>query len=212
MSYWEIIAAIFGVLCVAFYIARSMWAWPTGLIQVILYIVIFWQAKLYADMLLQVIYVGLQVYGWWEWASTPTHQPQPAVALNQSVVDQSTTSSSTVSVRRLSVLGLIGGLVGTIALTIVITWLLRNYTDGQSPEADAFVTAVSLAAQILLAMRFFENWLLWILVDTVAVGLFWHRQLYPTAILYGVFWFMAWAGLFSWLHAFRNQHSEKGVT
>src|SRR3954454_24934334 len=67
MSPVEIIATCFGILSVVCYITRSIWSWPTGLVQVALSIVAFYDLKLYSDMVLQIIYVPLQLYGWWHW-------------------------------------------------------------------------------------------------------------------------------------------------
>lgn len=211
MSIWEIIAALFGFLCVAFYISRSMWSWPTGLVQVALYIVVFWRAKLYADMVLHIIYVVLQLYGWWEWAESQS-RPNPFVdkSGNKEAERESVGNRDEITVQRMSSIEVFGTLVITGVLTILIACLLRIYTDGKSPEMDAFVSATSLVSQFLLARRYLENWISWIVVDTVAVGLFWSRGLYPTSVLYGIFWIMAWVGLYTWFNAARSQQPTRG--
>ncbi|MGA1133103.1 MAG: nicotinamide riboside transporter PnuC [Prochlorotrichaceae cyanobacterium] len=63
----EVIAVVFGLLCVWLTVRQNIWCWPTGLVQVTLYIVIFYQVKLYSDLILHILYVFLQIYGWYHW-------------------------------------------------------------------------------------------------------------------------------------------------
>lgn len=201
MSTLEIIAALFGLACVWLTIVRNVWSWPTGLVQVLLLIVVFWQAKLYADMLLQVVFVGFQVYGWWQWTL--------------SVRDPMGTASSRfeVAVRTLPTLkGWLGILAAIALLTALFSYSLIYWTDAQYPIADSFIAATSLGAQTLLAKRFIESWPLWIVVDSVAMFVFWGRELYPTAILYGVFWVMALMGWIEWVRSLRRQHEARTDT
>ncbi len=189
MSQIEIVAAIFGFLCVALYIARSDWSWPTGLIQVLLYIVVFWQAKLYADMILHGIYVVLQVYGWWAWVSARRKDA----------------SHAKIQPRTLTWRGHMLCLAITTGQTLLFTSLLSRWTDAQSPLADSFVASASLVAQCLLAWRYIENWGYWLAVNTVGVCLFASRGLVPTTILYVLFWGMAVVGFWSWYAVLRGQ-------
>lgn len=198
MTILEIIAAVFGFLCVWFYIVRSVWSWPTGLVQVLLLIAVFYHAKLYADMALHVIYVGLQIFGWVAW--------QKSLRIKQS----GTAETERVVVRSLNLSGIIACILVTILLTIAFSSVLLLWTDAELPIADSFVAAASLVAQYLLATRYLENWIFWIVVDTVGVGLFAYKELYPTAILYALFWVMAIVGLVAWNRAAQQQHS--GVT
>lgn len=196
MTILEIIAAVFGFLCVWFYIVRSVWSWPTGLVQVLLLIAVFYHAKLYADMALHVIYVGLQIFGWVAW--------QKSLRIKQS----GTAETERVVVRSLNLSGIIACILVTILLTIAFSSVLLLWTDAELPIADSFVAAASLVAQYLLATRYLENWIFWIVVDTVGVGLFAYKELYPTAILYALFWVMAIAGLVVWNRAAQYQNSR----
>src|SRR5262245_50835977 len=67
MTYIEFVAAAFGVVCVWLTARQNIWCWPAGLVQVLLYIAVFWHARLYSDVLLHCVYVVLQFYGWWNW-------------------------------------------------------------------------------------------------------------------------------------------------
>lgn len=198
MSTLEIIAALFGLACVWLTIVRNVWSWPTGLVQVLLLIVVFWQARLYADMLLQVVFVAFQVYGWWQW-SISVRGPK-----------ESFPSRFEVAVRTLPTPVWWLGILAAIALlTALFSSSLIYWTDAQYPIADSFIAATSLVAQTLLAKRFIENWSLWIAVDSVAIFVFWGRGLYPTAILYGVFWGMAVMGWMEWVRSQRQQYEAR---
>lgn len=67
MAWMEVVAVVFGLICVWLTIRQNIWCWPTGLVQVALYIIIFYQVKLYSDLILHILYVGLQIYGWHHW-------------------------------------------------------------------------------------------------------------------------------------------------
>ena len=189
MTILEIIAAVFGLLCVWFCIIRNSWTWPTGLVQVLLLIAVFYHAKLYADMALHVIYVGLQIFGWVAWQKS------------KRISQPSNAGSEFVAVRSLTLRGNIACVLVTVFLTIAFSSILTRWTDAELPIADSFVAAASLVAQYLLATRYFENWIYWIVIDTVGVGLFAYKELYPTAILYAFFWGMAIVGFVAWKRA-----------
>ncbi|MCG8508155.1 MAG: nicotinamide riboside transporter PnuC, partial [Rhodospirillales bacterium] len=138
MTLLEIIATLFGLTCVALTIRQNIWCWPTGLVQVGLYIWIFYQARLYSDMGLHVIYVGLGVYGWWYWLRGGTRSSQVPV------------TRLTIA-RSLSWLAV--GLTGAAALGMV----MNRYTDAALPYWDATTTTLSLVAQYLMARKRLES-------------------------------------------------------
>lgn len=180
MSPIEIAAAICGLLCVIFTVRQSLWCWPTGLVQVALYIFVFYDAKLYSDVGLQVVYVVLQVYGWWHWArGGPRRQDDlPVTGLSWAA--------------RAAWLGLT--ILGALALGAgAATW-----TDAALPYPDAFITTLSLVAQWLLGRKRWESWLGWIAVDLVAIPAYASKDLLLTAALYAVFLVLAIAGLRAW--------------
>ena len=213
LTYLEIAGAIFGFLSVYFYITRNVWSWPTGLIQVALYTAVFYQARLYADMGLHVVYVMLQVYGWYAWlqssaapmpSSDHLFEHSPEAARESNALEPPafpSTSLSTIQVRSLTRGQQLSWLCGMCGLTIGLGWSLQQWTDAQFPWIDSYIAASSLIAQILLAQRYWENWVLWISVDIAGMGLFSVKELYPTALLYGLFLIMAVVGLHTWLRA-----------
>lgn len=184
MSLIEITATLFGVACVYLTIRRNIWCWPTGLIMVSLYIWIFWQAKLYSDMGLQVVYIFLQLYGWWAWL----HGGEDGEELE---VQRLTPARFGAWVA--------AGVVGTVGLGYVMS----TYTDADLPYWDACTTVLSLIAQWLMAKKILENWVFWIVVDVLAVGIYFTKGLYPTTGLYALFLLMAASGLVVWWRVYR---------
>lgn len=190
MTWIEIVATVFGFLCVVLTIRRNIWCWPTGLVQVVLFVFVFYQAKLYSDLILHVIYVGLQIYGWYCWTAGRSE------ARSGSLVIASLTS------RQLAI---------WIAMTAVTTtawgYMMSTWTDASLPYADAFTTVASLVAQYLLARKFLENWVFWIVVDVVAIGVYYYKALIPTSILYAAFLVLAVTGFVTWRIQLRTQQN-----
>jgi nicotinamide mononucleotide transporter len=186
MNTVEIIATGFGLACVWLIIRRSIWCWPVGLVQVSLYIWVFYDAKLYSDAILHVIYVVLQVYGWIHWL-------------------RGGTGEDTLPIGRLSRHGAAGCSTIVLVGTVALGWSMYSFTDAALPFWDASIMVASLVAQFLLARKILENWLFWIGVDVVAIGVYAAKELYATTGLYSVFLCMAVAGWFAWRRSFLQQ-------
>jgi nicotinamide mononucleotide transporter len=177
----EIVAACLGLINIVLVVRRSVWNFPFGLAMVALYGWIFAQpdVRLYSDAGLQVFFFAVQLYGWWNWSRSERQTGEVAVAELGSVT---------------RVIMLAAVLLGTLA------WgaLMQRFTDAALPRWDAFIAIGSLAAQLLMARRCWENWLLWIAVDVVAIGVYWTKGLMLTAILYLIFLFVSGLGLVQW--------------
>lgn len=192
ISWIEWTATFFGFLCVVLTIRRNIWCWPTGLVQVSLFIVVFYQAKLYSDLLLHVIYVFLQFYGWYCW----TRQN----AVNETLIVK--------SLPRFSLLAWSGV---TVVGTVVWGGAMSTWTDASLPYPDAFTTVASLVAQFLLARRYIQNWGFWICVDVVAIWVYFTKQLNATAMLYITFLILATIGLMIWHRQLRHQDPREAM-
>lgn len=175
----EIIAVILGLICVWLTVRQHIGCWPAGLAMVSLYIVVFFRAKLYSDMLLQVVYVFLQIYGWWAWLHGGAERGRLDV--------------SRLPWRHIPPWLLVCA-VGTAALGGAMSF----YTDASLPYLDAFATVASLIAQWLLGRKVLESWLVWIMVDVVSIGMYLMKSLHLTAGLYAVFLFLATWGWCEW--------------
>lgn len=185
MNLLEIIAVALGLANVGLLVRRSIWNYPFGMAMVALYLVIFWQARLYGEAVLQVFFFVVQGWGWWLWAR--------AGGLAQMVRVE-----------------WMGWRARAVALALVagsslgIGWAMARFTDAALPYADATIAGASVVAQVLLALRRVENWALWIAIDVLSVWVYVARELYLTAGLYVVFLGLAIAGLVAWARAARD--------
>ena len=180
MSLVEIVAVAFGLLAVWLTTRQSIWCWPAGLVQVVLFLFVFWDAKLYSDVILHAVYVVLQVYGWVYWkyggkdrAGIPVSRLPPITA---------------------------GAWAGVIAAgTFTWGYGMASFTDAALPYWDAGIAVASLVAQYLMTRKYVENWVVWMAVDVVAVGVYGAKELYLTAGLYALFLVLCVLGLVSWV-------------
>lgn len=179
MSPLEITAFLLGVANVALVVKRSIWNYPFALAMVALYAVIFSDAKLYSDALLQVFFFVVNLYGWWSWA-------------------RARSDTGVIVVEKLGGAERAAWLGGIAVAAVGWGSLMHRFTDASYPWWDAAIAAVSIAAQILLARRKVENWLLWIAVDIAAIGLYAAKDLWLTAVLYVIFLGLSVWGLATW--------------
>ena len=185
MTWVEPVAAALGLVNIILIVRRSVWNYMFGLLMVSLYFFVFLDARLYSDALLQIFFFVVQIYGWWHWARVEAEAGEVLVerlSMRQRLVWSATT-----------ILGVIG-------------WgsLMRAYTDASYPIWDASVAAFSVAAQLLMSRRYVENWILWILVDLLSIGLYAAKELWLTAGLYTIFLLLAGYGFVQWLRAPRG--------
>jgi nicotinamide mononucleotide transporter len=185
MTRLEGIAVALGLINVALVVKRSVWNYPFGLAMVALYFFVFYEALLYSDALLQIFFFVVQIYGWRSWAAAKK-------------------SAGEVQVGTLDARGRVLWIAGTAIASLIWGLAMARFTDAAAPLVDAGVAGTSVAAQVLLARRRIENWVLWILVDIVAIGLYWSRDLRVTSGLYAVFLVLATGGLVGWARALRD--------
>jgi nicotinamide mononucleotide transporter len=178
-------AAGLGLVNIALLVFRSAWNYAFGIASVAIYIFIFWETRLYAESGLQVFFVLAQLWGWYLWVKVGDEDGR-------------------VPVRWLDWLSRMVWLLVTAAISLNLGWAMHRFTNASMPYADSAIAGASVAAQLLLALRRVENWVLWILIDIAAVGLYINRGLFPTAGLYGGMLVMSLFGLREWVIAARK--------
>ena len=186
MSGAEIIGTVLGVIGVWLMIRQNIWNWPVGLVQVAVYTWVFYDARLYSDAILQILFFAIQGYGWWHWWR-----------------GRHTGARSELPVTRLSGRAIGGGVIVGAAVAAGWGTFMQRTTDAALPYWDAFILVFSLMAQWLQARKKLENWAGWLGVNTVGIGVYWVKDLRLTAGLYLVFWLMALWGWREWRRAMR---------
>lgn len=174
----EIVAVTTGLLCVYLAAKNNIWNWPFAILSVSIYIFIFYEARLFADMGLQFYLLAMNIYGWYYWSKKHVGDvKQPVIHLKKNEA-------------LLTALG--------VALITVFLGSVLKYTPASYPYLDSFCAACSLAAQLLLARKVLENWLIWIFVDVVYVGIYIFKDLHLTAIMYAIYVVLALIGYLDW--------------
>jgi len=182
LSAFELVAAV--VTAASIYLAtrENIWYYPTGLVALVMYTWVYFDAKLYAESVLQVVCFGLMVYGWYEWLHGGAHKSELPVSRTP---------------RWAWIAGIACGVIGS---AIVVAFQLR-FTDNPNPYVDSSLFVWSLVAQWMTARKWIENWVLWVIINTISVPLYIVRDLLPTAALYVALWILAILGYVQWRKA-----------
>jgi nicotinamide mononucleotide transporter len=186
MSALEIAANATNLLCVYLAARNKVWNWPVGLVGCVLYALMFFGVKLYADVTLQGFFILTGFIGWWNWVSG-ARRAQPPVT-------------------RAGIAALIYGLFGAALTAAAYGHLLHATTDASFPFIDSLILTFSVAAQFLLMGRRLETWIFWFIVNTLAVPLYAAKGLYLTSFVYLLFWFNAVHGYQVWRKQMRAAH------
>lgn len=180
----ELISFLLAVTTVLLNIRQKHWAWLFSIASSATFAVVFFEARLYGDMGLQFVFIGASVWGWYQWLhGAGDHQ---------------------LVVTRLKPAGWGWSIAAWAIGFVLLSQFLDRLTDTDVPHADGFLTAGSLVGQLLLGRKKVENWLVWIVVDVLYVGLYIYKDLHLTAILYAVFVVLAWTGWRAWSNIARR--------
>ena len=180
VTWLEIVAFVLAIAMVVFNIRVNPVAWPLAIASSLLYLLLFWNSRLYGEASLQILFVVVAGWGWWQW-------------LRGTLAD-----GSALRVRTLGWRGRAAAFA-VLALAWPLTGLfLDRYTDTDVPWWDAFPTAASVIGQWLLGRKYVENWPAWVIVNVVSVALFAYKGLWLTVLLYVVFIAMSFAGWRAW--------------
>ncbi|WP_414664069.1 nicotinamide riboside transporter PnuC [Horticoccus sp. 23ND18S-11] len=190
MSLGEIIGTVLGIVGVVLMIRQHVWTWPVGLVQVAVYAWVFYDAKLYSDAILQICFFAIQAYGWWHWWRGTG------------------TDGAPLRVSRTPARVLFGWGLGGAIVTALWGETIRRTTDAALPHWDAFILVFSLIAQWLQARKQLENWAGWMIVNVVAIGVYWAKDLRLTAGLYVVFLILAVVGHRQWCRTLQPEASH----
>lgn len=177
----EIAGASTGLFAIYFQIKQKVIFWPVSLINVLLYIFVYFHSRLYAEVSLQLYYFVVSIYGWYYWAKGGNSSEKKTVPVSRC------------SKKLLMYLGIV-----FLLCFAGMAYLLKQFTDTDVPYIDAFITSLSFIATWLLAKKKIENWIVWIVVDSVSVGVYLYKELYATIVLFAVLSILAFVGYFQW--------------
>jgi nicotinamide mononucleotide transporter len=179
MNLLEIAGFVTGAAAVWLAVRQSPWNWPVGVANAVCFFVLFFHARLYGDMALQVLFMAICLLGWYRWLFGGE-------------------GHSRLRVTRITAAGAAAYAVAGVAATAAFTPYLRSVGDA-SPLLDALTTVLSVEAQYLMTRKVIEHWLVWMAADVIYIWLYAERGLYLTSLLYVVFFAMCVAGWRDWL-------------
>jgi len=181
MSSWtEALGFVLALAMVWCSIRELHWSWPLAILSSLLYFFVFKESLLYAEAGLQWVFVALALWGWWQWLRTGEDRAPVWV------------------VQRLTARGWWLASAALAVLWPALAWLLTQYTDSDVAWWDALPTALSLIGQVLLGRKYIDNWLVWMAVNLLSVGLFAYKGLWLTCLLYGLFLGLCVMGWRAW--------------
>lgn len=188
MNWMEATGLVFGLLAVYYLIKEDILTWPTGIIYILISLIIFWQEQLYGDLLLHIFFLALNIYGWYFWVyghNAEHEKPRISwLSTNMNVLYAS--------------ISLVGILIFGYFLSS-IHFIFTNLLPASVPYWDAATTSLSVVAMWLTARKKIENWIYWLIIDVLAVGIYTYKELYFYAILYFVYIGLAVIGFKSWI-------------
>lgn len=176
ISYLEWAATVLTALCIFLAGRNKISTWPVGIVATILFAVLFFQAKLYADVTLQVFFMVTGIIGWSNWKNKTQTKNITSIDLRS----------------QLKYSGL------AILTALIYGSVLHYFTDAYAPFIDSLVLTFSILAQFLLMRKHIQTWMFWLLVNSLSVPLFISRDLRLAAFMYGVFWVNALVSYFYW--------------
>jgi nicotinamide mononucleotide transporter len=176
----EIIATVAGILCVYLQTKEKIIAWPFGILSVSISVFIFFRSALYSDVILHIVYIFLNIYGWWNWAHARKSENEEAPIL---------------------ILAKQGYFIWPFIIicgTGLLGFIMKEYAGADLAYFDAFTTVGSLVAQYLLARKILQNWILWIVVDVVAINVYLYKGLHYFAFLFFIYLLLCIKGYLDW--------------
>lgn len=179
-------STLLGIACVALAALRNAWTFPTAIVSVALLGIVVFDERLYSDALLQAFFVVANLYGWANWRRERAR-------------------AGSVTVERMRPRDWAATLAAVVVASIGWGWAMHRFFAAAYPYWDAAIAMASVAAQILMARRKLENWVLWIAVDVASVPLYLAKQLWPFAGLYVIYLGLAIWGLVGWRRSLRRQ-------
>lgn len=189
MSLLEVIAVIFAMAYLLLAVRENVWCWLFAFLSTAIYTVLFWDVSLFMESALNVYYMAMAVYGWYMWTRGGTNGDEHPHALE---------------VRSMSISQHVLVIAGIAILTVVSGYLLGEHSKAAWPYVDSFTTWASVISTYLVARKYLENWLYWIVIDTVSIPLYIDRGLNLTALLFVAYVVIAVVGYFKWREHLRN--------
>jgi nicotinamide mononucleotide transporter len=181
----EIFAVLFGVLSVWYARKENVLVYPTGIVNVLIYVYLSFKAGLYALMGINGFYFIMSVYGWYSWTRKDENKKVLSI------------SSCNLAYHLINMISLTGSF-------LILRFVLIKYTDSTVPTLDSLTTAIFIVSMWLMARKKIENWIGWIIGDVICIPLYASKGLVFTSVQYIIFLVIAVMGYVEWRKRIRN--------
>ena len=188
-SLLELTAVVFAIAYLVLAVKENSLCWYAAGLSTLIFLTIFWDVKLYMESGLQVYYLAMAVFGWYQWR-------------------RANDQSSSLQVSMWSIRQHLIALALIASLTFVSGYLLYSGTDAQLPYLDSFTTWASVITTFMVARKILENWIYWLVIDAVSIYLYIDRELYFTSLLFAVYIVIIFFGWFSWSKSYQQREIE----
>jgi nicotinamide mononucleotide transporter len=186
MLWFEAVAMVLGITYLILAVRENLWCWYAAFASTLIYLFLFWDVNLLMESALQVYYLAMAVYGWWQW-------------------QHGAGSDGKLAISRWHWRRHLAAVLAIVAISAGSGLLLREYSSAALPFLDSFTTWGSVLTTWMVARKVLENWLYWLVIDSVSIYLYLDRELYLTAFLFLVYIVIAVFGFRQWLVHYRNQ-------
>ena len=186
MTLWEVAAVLLALAYLLLAMRENILCWYAAFASTAIYLFLFWDVSLVMESALQIFYLVIAVYGWWQWR----HRSR---------------DGETLHIHRWSARTHLYAFTGVGLLTLVFGYVLDNHTSAALPYLDSFTTWGAVVTTYMVTRKVLENWLYWIVIDGAAIYLYIDRELYLTALLFVLYVILVIIGFFQWYALYRKQ-------
>lgn len=187
-TWLELCAVLFGIAYLLLAVKENILCWYAAFISTAIFLYIFWQVDLLMESGLQIYYLAMAVYGWYQWRSNGDKQAKPALAVSTWPIQNHALA-----------------LAGILAASLLSGYLLNQYTQAQMPFIDSFTTWGAIVTTYMVTRKVLENWIYWLVIDSISIFLYLDRELYFTSLLFAAYIIIIFFGWSAWMKSYKTQ-------
>ncbi len=181
MTSWEMVAVLLSVTYLLLAIKQSLWCWVAAFISTLIYTILFFDASLLMDSALNLFYLVMAIYGWYSW--------KYGNGINKNEELEITTYGLA---KNLKIIGIL------IIVSLILGYIMANYTRADFAYLDTFTTVFAVFTTYTLTKKVLENWLYWIVIDSVSIYIYINKGFYLTAVLFAFYTVLAFIAYNNW--------------
>jgi len=194
MPYWEECAVVLGVIYLLLAMRQKIACWYAAFASTLIYTFLFWDVRLLMESGLQVYYLVMALFGWWQWRKN----------------DPTNTKENTLTISSWTNRQHLGAISAVLMMTLLSGQVLASNTNAAHPFIDSFTTWGAVLTTYMVTRKVLENWVYWFVIDGISIFLYWDRGLYPTAALFVAYEVIVIFGYLKWRAEFNAAQAPAG--